>query len=120
MLVIIKIGEGYQPLPVGIAGTGTADGVVRRNIYFRRFGERISDTCAPLFVHSPVSGEIGEQKLEVEVLKHIINKHQLGFLHHVIPYKLVFEDVGVLSGNIGYRHDVPHEFPYKGLSGTPV
>ena len=94
--------------------------MVRGNIDFGRLRERQRDTPPSLVVHAPVPGNVWKQKLEVEVLKHIINKHQLGFLHHVIPYKLVFEDVGVLSGNIGYRHDVPHEFPYKGLSGTPV
>ena len=113
MLVIIKIGEGYQPLPVGIAGTGTANGMIGGDIYFRRFGERISDTCAPLFVHSPVSGEIGEQKLEVEVQHDIVDEYQACPFVDVIPDKAVVEDVRPFPGYIDCIDNLAHQFTDK-------
>ena len=100
MLVVIEIGEGYQPLPVGITGTRATDSMVRWNIYFRRLCERIGDTRASLFVYSPVTGKVRKQKLKIEILHDIINKHQTGLFINVIPNETVIEDIRPFSGYI--------------------
>ena len=113
MLVIIKIGKGYQPLPVGITGTGTADGMVSGDIYFGRFGEWISDTCASFFVYGSVPGKIGKQKFEIEIQHDIVDEYQAGTFVNVIPNKTVVENIRPFSGYINSIDNLAHQFADK-------
>ena len=109
MYVVIEVGESDQPLAILKAGSVSPDGMIRRYVDLGRLGERYGYSSAAFIVDSPITGNNRKQKLEVEVLKHVIDEYQLCVFLHIIPDKLITEDITSFSGYIGSRHDITHK-----------
>ena len=120
VVLVVVVGEGDDPLAVLEGGAVTLYGMVGGDVELGGGGEGEGYPVLALVVHGPVTGDVGEEELEVEGLQDIIDEDKAGLLGDVVPDEAVLQEVTLLAVDVGDGGDVAHELADEGLAASAV